>query len=59
MEVYTPKEFEEIMRNCVIDNCNDPEDCHIKMDNLMCDLLKALGYEDGVKIFENIPKGYS
>ena len=59
MKVYTPEEFEELMRNCVIDNYYDQEDMHIEMDNLMCDVLRMLGYGEGVKIFEDTPKWYS
>lgn len=37
----------------------DDEVVHIKADDLMCDLLRSLGYQEGVHIFENLPKYYS
>lgn len=30
-----------------------------KMDDYICEVLRALGYEEGVEIFENTPKWYS
>jgi len=59
MEPYTPEKFEDLIRNIAIDNYDDPEELHIKMDDLMCDTLRALGYGKGVKIFEDTPKWYS
>lgn len=37
----------------------DDEVAHVKADNLMCALLRSLGYQEGVRIFENLPKYYS
>lgn len=37
----------------------DPELCHIKMDELMCELLIKLGYEAGVNVFNSIDRWYS
>lgn len=33
----------------------DQEGRHVEMDRLMADTLRALGYADGVKIFEETP----
>ena len=53
----TPKEFAEKMQ-LIVDEENT-ELGHIEMDNLMCELLKSLGYEEGVEIFDNALKWYS
>lgn len=55
----TPEEF--WLKMCTIITKNDgyEETMHIEMDNLMCDLLKELGYEKGVEVFERAPKWYS
>lgn len=37
----------------------DEEMMHIYMDKLMCEALVDLGYEDGIKVFENTGKWYS
>lgn len=37
----------------------DQEDTHIMADKLMCELLRELGYGEGVGIFEKIPKWYA
>jgi hypothetical protein len=53
----TPIEFREKMEavsqrvsdgNCYI------EDVHIEADNLLCELLVSLGYDEGVKFFNRI-----
>jgi hypothetical protein len=36
----------------------DTEMAHIMADELMCKLLRELGYGDGVDIFENMNKWY-
>lgn len=50
----TPEDFKlkmlEISRN------GDIEDAHSKADDLMCELLKTLGYTDGVAIFDSMDK---
>ena len=38
---------------------DDEEVCHSEMDNLMCDLLRHMGFGEGVDIFENTPKWYA
>lgn len=58
----TPEEFKQAMAGAYhqhyeIDNYE--ENVHIKMDNIMCDLLRSLGYGEGIDIFENTPKWYS
>lgn len=60
----TPEEFATKMRNIpkTLDSYGmpwDAEDSHILADDYMCDLLRELGYEEGVYIFENMNKWYA
>ncbi len=63
--IMTPEEFAKKMKK-ISDNLkyqNDAyyneEDAHIQMDDLMSDLLRQLGYGEGIDIFENTNKWYS
>lgn len=58
----TPEEFKQAMadaRRKFDEDKYDEEDVHIKMDNIMCDLLVSLGYGEGIDIFDNTPMWYS
>lgn len=60
----SPKEFAEAMRNIpeVLNKRGhqwDQEDSHIVADSYMCELLRELGYGEGVDVFENMSKWYS
>lgn len=62
--MITPAEFEDRMREIstkVTDAFVDyhEEEAHIDADELMCNVLKDLGYTKGVEIFEQMPKWYS
>lgn len=51
-----PEEFEQKMKQIYLD-CKEDEDIevhHGEADDLMCDLLRFLGYEEGVKWFEQM-----
>ena len=37
----------------------DEEQAHIRADDLMCNLLSALGYNGGVSIFKDATRWYS
>lgn len=54
-----PEVFMQQMRALIDENSNDPEQLHIHADDLICDLLKTLGFGEAVKLFENAPKWYS
>ena len=55
----TPDEFKETMQKIAdIEPLGDVH-AHITADNLMCQLLRTLGYSEGVEIFENMEKWYS
>ena len=36
----------------------DEEKSHLEADRLMCEVLKSLGYEVGVRVFEGMPRWY-
>lgn len=55
----TPDQFRDKMYEIVEEERGYPETMHIAMDELMCETLKSLGYESGVKIFEKQTKWYS
>ena len=42
-----------------ISDSDDLEERHVDADALMCDLLRELGYGDGVEIFMNMYKWYA
>ena len=54
---FSTKGFANEMRR--IDRNNDTEMAHILADELMCKLLRELGYSEGVDIFEQMNKWYS
>ena len=64
----TPEEFKTHMENISKDvmelddqNPDMPsmiEAAHIKADELMCEILIELGYEEGIKIFKRMEKYY-
>lgn len=56
--IRTSEEFEAEMQ-IISDQNMDPELTHMAMDKLMCDILKELGYDKGVEIFEWTTKYYS
>ena len=54
--VMTPEDFAERMRD---ERNSDPESGHIHADKLMCNLLSALGYGEGVEVFDSLDKWYA
>lgn len=53
----TPQEFRDKMSDA-LDNW-DTETAHANADDLMCRVLRELGYGEGVDIFESTPKWYA
>lgn len=53
----TPEGFAWEMR--LIARGDDEEVEHSDMDDLMCELLTSLGYEEGVQIFKDAHKWYA
>lgn len=58
----TPEKFADQMREAYqlyyVGN-DDAEDVHIAMDGIICNLLRQLGYGEGVDIFNSTPKWYA
>ena len=54
---FSAKGFANEMRR--IDRDNNTEMAHIYADELICKLLRELGYGEGVDIFEQMDKWYS
>lgn len=52
-------EFEAKMADIFANPNTDIEEKHIQADDLMCEVLKNLGYELGIEIFENAQKWYA
>ena len=42
-----------------LSDMNDTEGAHCEMDDLLCDMLRELGYGEGVDIFEARDKWYA
>lgn len=59
MNKITPEEFAEKMNEINNNPDYNEEDAHIDADNLMCDILKEFGYEEGVNVFYKMDKWYS
>ena len=62
--VLTPEEFSIAMMQiksgtCYDERRYDEEDQHRDADELMCNVLRSLGYGDGVDIFDDMYKWYS
>lgn len=57
--MISPQEFAEEMKNIVDTDRGDWETAHILADSLMLETLEELGYEDGCKIFDKMPKWYA
>ena len=56
--MITPEEFEIEMLQCFdfSDSCNDRQRAHYDACELMCKLLKQLGYGGGIDVFERLNK---
>ena len=59
IKIPTPDEFAAEMRSCAERWRGDEETAHSVADGIMCELLTALGYIDGVEEFERMPKWYA
>ena len=55
----TPEEFALTMSDIRKRSENDPEVCHVRMDDCLCDTLRELGYGEGIDIFNDTYKWYS
>lgn len=60
--MFTPDEFENAMLEIKMkykDESGFEEDAHRDMDKLMCDLLRSLGYADGVRVYLGTKRWYA
>lgn len=58
----TPEEFKQAMADAYRywrEVEHDQEYVHCIMDGIICDLLRDLGYSEGIDIFDNAPKWYA
>ena len=55
-EKISPEEFERRMREC---ESGDYEVAHARMDELMCQVLRDLGYGTGIDVFDQQDKWYA
>ena len=55
----TPEEFATRMMEIAADKNDDTEHAHAEADDLLCEALRELGYEEGVDIFEGMTKWYA
>ena len=56
----TPETFQSAMAACAeLSECWDEEVSHAIADDLMCAMLRHLGYGEGVKVFEAMSKWYA
>lgn len=53
----TPEQFDENMRKLLAHY--DAEEAHREADNLMCELLRSLGYGEGVQAFLESTRWYA
>lgn len=51
----TPEQFTQLMNQIVQENGRDFEGAKVDADNLVCELLKSLGYGESAEIFSGIP----
>ena len=52
--MFSPLEFKEKMKEIA----KFEEEGHRPADKLMCEVLKELGFKEGIEIFENMDKWY-
>lgn len=55
----TPEEFTDKMKSIRDQFDDDIEMKHVYMDDCMCELLRDLGYSDGIDIFYKQGKWYA
>ena len=57
-EAMTPQQFTEAMRSLLHRTSLEPEAAHLEADQLMCELLRQLGYGEGIDLFDGLQKWY-
>ena len=59
LDSMTPEKFKLKMNELATSDNLDKEDRHRLMDALMCEVLRSIGYDDGIDIFEATSKWYA
>ena len=59
LDLMTPEKFKLEMNELATSSSLDKEDRHILMDALLCEVLRSIGYDDGIDIFEATSKWYA
>ena len=57
--VTTPEEFLKQMLELKAKNESSPETMHEEADELLSDMLRELGYGEGVDVFDSMEKWYA
>jgi hypothetical protein len=55
----TPEEFKDKMKEIYNNDGGDHERSHSVADDLMCEVLSSLGYDDGVQIYAKLERWYA
>lgn len=55
----TPEQFRDRMKEIDEKYSADTEGAHGRADDLLCEVLRHLGYGEGVAIFEKMDKWYA
>lgn len=58
----TPEEFYNQLKRIKADTLDEEDDlefCHVKMDSYILETLESLGYKKGVNLFRTTPKWYA
>ncbi len=53
------KEYAEKMKQIIKKYGHDEEVCHIWADDLLCEILKELGFKETVEEYDKVPKWYA
>lgn len=59
MPKMTPKEFAEAMQEIILTSEDDIESTHARADELLCVVLRQLGYGKGIDAFQKMTKWYA
>lgn len=59
LDSMTPEKFKLKMNELATSSSLDKEDRHRRMDDLMCEVLRSIGYDDGIDVFEATSKWYA
>lgn len=54
-----PEEFKQLMTKIIEEDGDNNQEAHERMDSVMCECLKSIGYEEGIIIFETQHKWYA